>query len=197
VRSCSVAALCVRCTSFARLRDVDLTITDNNLSPVRLSSLRPQGRQFNSLTRTRLSWPLIQVKHSRAKNQHEITQDLLAKRKSRKASLMNDFLFKIPICSASGRSWPGTGVMPTAARHWRSIVPGRGRFSVSVPKMGTNETWRAIEAAKDAFIDWSRKPAEERSVLEAERARGGPQDGATHWPRGGLRNPWFPQIFRT
>ena len=35
----------------------------------------------------------------------------------------------------------------------------------TVPKMGANETWRAIEAAKDAFIDWSRKPAKERSVL--------------------------------
>ena len=34
-----------------------------------------------------------------------------------------------------------------------------------MPKMGANETRRAIEAAKDAFIDWSRKPAKERSVL--------------------------------
>ena len=31
--------------------------------------------------------------------------------------------------------------------------------------MGANETWRAIEAAKDAFVDWSRKPAKERSIL--------------------------------
>jgi hypothetical protein len=25
--------------------------------------------------------------------------------------------------------------------------------------MGANETWRAIEAAKDAFGEWSRRPA--------------------------------------
>ena len=31
--------------------------------------------------------------------------------------------------------------------------------------MGANETWRAIEAAKDAFADWSRRPAKERSNL--------------------------------
>ena len=31
--------------------------------------------------------------------------------------------------------------------------------------MGANETWRAIEAAKEAFIDWGRKPAKERSML--------------------------------
>ena len=31
--------------------------------------------------------------------------------------------------------------------------------------MGANETWRAIEAAKDAFTDWSRRPAKERSNL--------------------------------
>ena len=34
-----------------------------------------------------------------------------------------------------------------------------------MPKMGASETWGAIEAAKDAFIDWSRKPLKERSVL--------------------------------
>jgi len=43
--------------------------------------------------------------------------------------------------------------------------PATGEILGTVPKMGVNETWRAIEAAKDAFIDWSRKPAEERSVL--------------------------------
>jgi succinate-semialdehyde dehydrogenase/glutarate-semialdehyde dehydrogenase len=31
--------------------------------------------------------------------------------------------------------------------------------------MGANETWRAIEAAKDAFADWGRRPAKERSDL--------------------------------
>ena len=35
----------------------------------------------------------------------------------------------------------------------------------TVPMMGANETWRAIEAAKDAFVGWSRKPAKERSIL--------------------------------
>jgi succinate-semialdehyde dehydrogenase / glutarate-semialdehyde dehydrogenase len=43
--------------------------------------------------------------------------------------------------------------------------PATGEILGTVPKMGANETWRAIEAAKDAFIDWSRKPAKERSVL--------------------------------
>jgi len=31
--------------------------------------------------------------------------------------------------------------------------------------MGANETRRAIEAAKNAFVDWGRKPAKERSIL--------------------------------
>jgi succinate-semialdehyde dehydrogenase / glutarate-semialdehyde dehydrogenase len=43
--------------------------------------------------------------------------------------------------------------------------PGTGEILGTVPKMGANETWRAIEAAKDAFSDWSRRPAKERSNL--------------------------------
>ena len=43
--------------------------------------------------------------------------------------------------------------------------PATGEVLGTVPKMGANETWRAIEAAKDAFVDWSRKPAKERSIL--------------------------------
>ena len=43
--------------------------------------------------------------------------------------------------------------------------PATGDILGTVPKMGANETWRAIEAAKDAFVDWSRKPAKERSIL--------------------------------
>ena len=43
--------------------------------------------------------------------------------------------------------------------------PATGEILGTVPLMGANETWRAIEAAKDAFVDWSRKPAKERSVL--------------------------------
>ena len=43
--------------------------------------------------------------------------------------------------------------------------PATGEILGTVPKMGANETWRAIEAAKDAFVDWSRKPAKERSIL--------------------------------
>jgi succinate-semialdehyde dehydrogenase/glutarate-semialdehyde dehydrogenase len=31
--------------------------------------------------------------------------------------------------------------------------------------MGANETWRAIEAAKDAFAAWGRRPAKERSAF--------------------------------
>ena len=35
----------------------------------------------------------------------------------------------------------------------------------TVPMMGAVETRRAIEAARNAFADWSRKPAKERSIL--------------------------------
>ena len=35
----------------------------------------------------------------------------------------------------------------------------------TVPMMGTVETRRAIEAARNAFADWSRKPAKDRSIL--------------------------------
>jgi succinate-semialdehyde dehydrogenase/glutarate-semialdehyde dehydrogenase len=43
--------------------------------------------------------------------------------------------------------------------------PATGEILGTVPRMGVNETWRAIEAAKDAFVDWSRRPAKERSNL--------------------------------
>ena len=43
--------------------------------------------------------------------------------------------------------------------------PATGEILGRVPRMGANETWRAIEAAKDAFADWSRRPAKERSNL--------------------------------
>jgi succinate-semialdehyde dehydrogenase/glutarate-semialdehyde dehydrogenase len=43
--------------------------------------------------------------------------------------------------------------------------PATGEILGTVPMMTANETRRAIEAAKAAFIDWSRKPAKERSVL--------------------------------
>jgi succinate-semialdehyde dehydrogenase / glutarate-semialdehyde dehydrogenase len=43
--------------------------------------------------------------------------------------------------------------------------PATGEILGSVPMMAADETRRAIEAAKNAFIDWSRKPAKERSVL--------------------------------
>jgi succinate-semialdehyde dehydrogenase/glutarate-semialdehyde dehydrogenase len=43
--------------------------------------------------------------------------------------------------------------------------PATGEILGTVPCMGANETWRAIEAAKDAFADWSRRPAKERSTL--------------------------------
>ena len=43
--------------------------------------------------------------------------------------------------------------------------PATGEILGTVPLMGANETWRAIEAAKDAFADWSRRPAKERSDL--------------------------------
>jgi succinate-semialdehyde dehydrogenase / glutarate-semialdehyde dehydrogenase len=43
--------------------------------------------------------------------------------------------------------------------------PATGEILGTVPMMTGNETRRAIEAAKHAFIDWSRKPAKERSIL--------------------------------
>jgi len=43
--------------------------------------------------------------------------------------------------------------------------PATGEILGTVPMMTANETRRAIEAAKDAFSDWSRKPAKERSNL--------------------------------
>ena len=43
--------------------------------------------------------------------------------------------------------------------------PATGEILGTVPLMVANETHRAIEGAKDAFIDWSRKPAKERSIL--------------------------------
>ncbi len=43
--------------------------------------------------------------------------------------------------------------------------PATGEILGTVPMMGANETRRAIEAAKDAFVDWRRKPAKERSIL--------------------------------
>jgi succinate-semialdehyde dehydrogenase / glutarate-semialdehyde dehydrogenase len=42
--------------------------------------------------------------------------------------------------------------------------PATGEILGTVPMMGANETRRAIEAAKDAFVEWGRKPAKERSV---------------------------------
>jgi succinate-semialdehyde dehydrogenase / glutarate-semialdehyde dehydrogenase len=43
--------------------------------------------------------------------------------------------------------------------------PATGEVLGTVPLMGAAETRRAIEAAKNAFADWSRKPAKERSLL--------------------------------
>jgi succinate-semialdehyde dehydrogenase/glutarate-semialdehyde dehydrogenase len=43
--------------------------------------------------------------------------------------------------------------------------PATGEILGTVPMMTANETRRAIEAAKAAFIDWRRKPAKERSAL--------------------------------
>jgi succinate-semialdehyde dehydrogenase/glutarate-semialdehyde dehydrogenase len=43
--------------------------------------------------------------------------------------------------------------------------PATGEILGTVPLMGGNETRRAIEAAKEAFIDWGRRPAKERSIL--------------------------------
>ncbi len=43
--------------------------------------------------------------------------------------------------------------------------PATGEILATVPMMGANETWRAIEAAKDAFAAWGRRPAKERSAF--------------------------------
>jgi succinate-semialdehyde dehydrogenase/glutarate-semialdehyde dehydrogenase len=43
--------------------------------------------------------------------------------------------------------------------------PATGEILGTVPRMGAAETRRAIEAAKSAWADWKRRPAQERSVL--------------------------------
>jgi succinate-semialdehyde dehydrogenase/glutarate-semialdehyde dehydrogenase len=43
--------------------------------------------------------------------------------------------------------------------------PATGETLATVPKMGAAETRRAIEAAKNAFANWSRRPAKDRSAL--------------------------------
>src|SRR5271169_338253 len=43
--------------------------------------------------------------------------------------------------------------------------PATGEILGTVPLMGTAETRRAIDAAKNAWVDWRRKPAKDRSVL--------------------------------
>jgi succinate-semialdehyde dehydrogenase / glutarate-semialdehyde dehydrogenase len=43
--------------------------------------------------------------------------------------------------------------------------PATGEVLGTVPMMGAAETRRAIEAAKNAFTDWSRKTGKERSTL--------------------------------
>src|ERR1700726_2628701 len=43
--------------------------------------------------------------------------------------------------------------------------PATGEILGSVPMMGTTETRRAIDAAKNAWGDWRRKPAKDRSAL--------------------------------
>ena len=43
--------------------------------------------------------------------------------------------------------------------------PATGEDLGTVPLMGANETRRAIDAAKEAFVQWGRKPAKERSIL--------------------------------
>src|ERR1700726_5355747 len=43
--------------------------------------------------------------------------------------------------------------------------PATGEILGTVPMMGAAETRRAIDAAKNAWGDWRRKPAKERSAL--------------------------------
>src|ERR1700761_9647918 len=43
--------------------------------------------------------------------------------------------------------------------------PATGEILGTVPLMGTAETRRAIDAAKNAWGDWRRKPAKDRSAL--------------------------------
>src|SRR5260370_17739955 len=43
--------------------------------------------------------------------------------------------------------------------------PATGEVLGTVPMMGANETRRAIEAAKDAFVDWRRNTSKKRNVL--------------------------------
>ena len=108
------------------------------------------------------------MEHSRTKNHHEIAQDLFAKEEILgEASLFQmNTTFSLQDPDLFRQRAFGAGRWCDAASGATLEVnnPATGRFSAGA-KMGANETWRAIEAAKDAFIDWSRKPAKERSVL--------------------------------
>jgi acyl-CoA reductase-like NAD-dependent aldehyde dehydrogenase len=109
------------------------------------------------------------VKHSRTKNHHEITQDLFAKEEILgEASLfqMNTtFSLQDPDLFRQRAFVAGRWCDADSGATLEVNNPATGEILGTVPKMGANETWRAIEAAKDAFVDWSRKPAKERSIL--------------------------------
>ena len=49
--------------------------------------------------------------------------------------------------------------------------PATGEVLGTVPLMGANETRRAIDAAKEAFVQWGRKPAKDRSTSSSSMAR--------------------------
>src|SRR5262249_49165174 len=59
-----------------------------------------------------------------------------------------------------GRWWKSAAGGPLAVKK-----PASGRTLGTAPKMGAAETRRAIEAAKNAFADWGRRPAKDRSAL--------------------------------
>ena len=73
--------------------------------------------------------------------------------------------YTTPIFSGSRRTSAGAGATPESGATIEVNNPATGEILGTVPRMGANETWRAIEAAKDAFADWSRRPAKERSNL--------------------------------
>src|SRR6516164_4440713 len=74
-------------------------------------------------------------------------------------SLQDQYLFRRQ--AYIGGQWRDADNGPTL----KVNNPATGEVLGTVPMICAVETRRAIEAAKNAFADWSRKPAKERSAL--------------------------------
>ena len=148
---------------------MDLTITDNSLSRSKAKLLEAAGATIQLVDPDKVdlaldsSEALANQKPSRNNSRPFAKEEILGE-----ASLfrMNTTFFLQDPDSFRQRSFvAGRWCDADSGATLEVNNPATGEILGTVPKMGANETWRAIEAAKDAFIDWSRKPAKERSVL--------------------------------